>query len=729
MSYVIPLNQISEKDLKDAGGKAVRLAVMAKHGLKVPRAACVLRTAYLNYLETTVLRERILFELNRKAFEEMRWEEIWDAALRIRNLFINTPLPGALRSELRGAIEPLFGNRPVVVRSSAESEDASDRSFAGLHDSYVGVQGIDSILEHVKLVWASLWSDRALLYRKELGLNIRESAMSVVVQEMQTGDSSGVVFSKSPLGEDHVVIEAVYGLNQGLVDGAVSPDRWRLAREAFRILGHDAIDARRMLVATEEGLEVQPVPAERASSPPLDPEGVERVHALAMQAEGIFKAPQDVEWTWKDPELYALQSRPITTIAQEDAEDDDRPWYLSLHRSFENLKALRRTIEEEVLPGMDAQAKDLARLELSALSDEALADEIEKRASICKEWRDVYWRDCIPFAHGMRLFGRIYNEKVKPSDPHEFMELLRNVQLAGLERNRRLERMAEKLRNDTGRIEGLRNADWEGIDPSFLQELDVFIADYGAISRPDAGSFQGAVEREDLVRLLIEMAQADEPACSSKGPDLVSLKKRYLDAFEPGQRGHAEELLELGRASYRLRDDDNIYLERVERQHEIALVEGRRRIQDREGRDPGILEPADVIQGLRDPSFRPAAQVGKKVDERPSISRMRPRQLVGQPAGPGNASGKARVIDTPEALFQFKRGEILVCDAIDPGMTFVVPLAAAVVERRGGMLIHGAIIAREYGLPCVTGVPDAVSLIRTGDRVAVDGYLGIVIVG
>ncbi|MCK7515227.1 MAG: PEP-utilizing enzyme [Desulfobacterales bacterium] len=69
------------------------------------------------------------------------------------------------------------------------------------------------------------------------------------------------------------------------------------------------------------------------------------------------------------------------------------------------------------------------------------------------------------------------------------------------------------------------------------------------------------------------------------------------------------------------------------------------------------------------------------------------------------------------------------CDAVDPNMTFVVPLAAAVVERRGGMLIHGAIIAREYGLPCVTGIPDATSLVQSGDLLTVDGYLGIVTVG
>ena len=82
----------------------------------------------------------------------------------------------------------------------------------------------------------------------------------------------------------------------------------------------------------------------------------------------------------------------------------------------------------------------------------------------------------------------------------------------------------------------------------------------------------------------------------------------------------------------------------------------------------------------------------------------------------------------PEELFELKRGEVLVCDAIDPAMTVVAPLAAAIVERRGGMLIHGAIIAREYGIPCVTGIPEATERIAGGDRLTVDGYLGIVVI-
>jgi phosphoenolpyruvate synthase/pyruvate phosphate dikinase len=106
-----------------------------------------------------------------------------------------------------------------------------------------------------------------------------------------------------------------------------------------------------------------------------------------------------------------------------------------------------------------------------------------------------------------------------------------------------------------------------------------------------------------------------------------------------------------------------------------------------------------------------------------------PRQLTGQPAGPGLASGLARTIRGPADLGLFRAGEILVCDSIQPAMTHLVPLAAAVVERRGGMLIHGAIIARELGIPCVNGVADAIDTVANGELLIVDGYLGIVTVG
>lgn len=224
-NMIIPLNQIQKADRRRVGGKAHALARMAAAGFRAPRTLSLVTDAYQFYVDETGLRGRITLELNRKAFAQMRWEEIWDVALRIRNLFLRTSMPDPLASAITAAVETEFQQAPVVVRSSGVAEDSAQASFAGLHDSFVNIQGAEAVLEHVRLVWASLWSDRALLYRKELGLDIHASAMGVVIQEIIVGECSGVIFSRSPNDPEQAVLEAVYGLNQGLVDGDIDPDR------------------------------------------------------------------------------------------------------------------------------------------------------------------------------------------------------------------------------------------------------------------------------------------------------------------------------------------------------------------------------------------------------------------------------------------------------------------------------------------------------------------------
>jgi pyruvate,water dikinase len=223
------------------------------------------------------------------------------------------------------------------------------------------------------------------------------------------------------------------------------------------------------------------------------------------------------------------------------------------------------------------------------------------------------------------------------------------------------------------------------------------------------------------------MAQHPSAKKRLNAQDVGEMTRDFLSRFMGEQQKSASDLLDLARTSYRLRDDDNIYLGRIEKEMLRAVEEGRRRFERRDPNSQEVMGQAELMEAIKDrndlPKLRSPVEMGNPLFE------MKARQMVGQPAGPGIASGRARVIENPSDLFDFKSGEILVCDALDPNMTFVVPLASGIVERRGGMLIHGAIIAREYGLPCVTGVPNVTSLIHTGDAVTVDGFLGIVIIG
>jgi pyruvate,water dikinase len=725
MTYVRPLLQVEAEHRPIVGGKCFALAEMARAGIRVPDTLCVTTDAYERYVIASGLRERILLELNRKSFEDMRWEEMWDASLRIRNMFLNRVMPADLSSALGDRIEARFGPDAVVVRSSAPGEDSDRVSFAGLHESFVNVRGVHSILEHVRLVWGSLWSDAALLYRQELGLQVESSTMAVAVQQIVLGDRSGVAFSRSPDESSEAVIEAVYGLNQGLVDGAVEPDRWIVDRATGEVLSHAPAQRERFVIPGEGGVQLDLLPHHLSAHPPLTESEVLGVFNQAQQLESLFGAPQDVEWTWGKDGLVVLQSRPITTLRGEER-DDGRRWYLSLRRSFENLRTLRDKIEGELIPGMIEEANALAAQAVAGFSDRDLAVEIERRVGVHEGWVDVYWAEFIPFAHGIRLFGQVYNDTVHPEDAYEFMDLLAATEMASLERNQTLEQMATVVRDNPGVAEMLRARDLTGIDEGFLELMDDFVQRFGDLSCAITGGSRCREAPDALIKILLEMAAHPPTGTRLTARDVEVLRGEYLAQFEGEERSRAEELLDLARASYRLRDDDNVYLGRIEAEVLAAVNEGKERLKRRGVEGVGSLGAGDVAKALRDPAYVPEAASG----EDPSGGfEMRARQLIGQPAGPGIARGSARVVATPADLADFEHGDVLVCDAVDPNMTFVVPLAAGVVERRGGMLIHGAIIAREYGLPCVTGVPDAVSLIRTGDSVTVDGYLGIVTLG
>jgi pyruvate,water dikinase len=725
MSLIIPLHQVKEEDKEQVGGKAFSLAILSQIGMNVPEALCVKSEAYHQFITRAGLRERILLEVNRKNFQEMRWEEMWDASLRVRNLFLQTPIPPEIAEELQSPIAEKFRDKAVVVRSSASGEDSAQASFAGLHESYVNIRGTEAILEHLRLVWASLWSDAALLYRQELGLDIEKSTMAVLIQEIVNGERSGVAFGRNPNDGSQAVIEAVYGLNSGLVDGTVEPDRWILDHQTGKVLSHNPAHREKWVRPSQEGTHLEPLTPDLSEKTPLTDDEIGKIFSHVLNAEKHFGAPQDVEWTFRKEKLFILQSRPITTISSGSSEDK-RPWYLSLRRSFENLKVLRKKIEEELIPAMVEEAERLSHQNCATLSDIQLADEITRRMDIHGRWVAIYWSDFIPFAHGMRLFGQFYNDTVKPEDPYEFMVLLESGKLKSLERNQKLDEMATMVQKDPSLALSLEEfATVE--DGDFKRKLDEFIQQFGDLSCSIGEQTQCLQGPEGIIKILLKMAAHPPKKKRWDSHRLDDLTTRFLSRFKGKDKHFASELLDLGRASYRMRDDDNIYLGRIEREVVVAIEEGRRRIEKRCQITVEGADPAEVVKALKDSDYIPKRR--SSTEPIKLSTELKARQILGQPAGPGIARGKARVILSPSDVFAFESGEILVCDAIEPNMTFVVPLSSGIVERRGGMLIHGAIIAREYGLPCVTGVPEATSQIRTGDLATVDGYLGIVTIG
>ena len=270
-------------DDQTIGGKANKLSRLAQAGFHVPGGFCLTTRAYEAFLHDADLTMVIRMELGRKSMDEMRWEEIWDAALRIRAAFLAQPLSNVLREAIATGLKYLDSARTMAVRSSAVGEDSAGCSFAGLHESIVGVRGQSAVEDAVRVVWSSLWSDAALLYRKELGLDPARSRMAVIVQEMIDGDRSGVAFARDPRDTDkeQAIIESVPGPCSGLVDGLVDPDRWELDRKTGGVIT--------WMPGQRDGTD--------GGAPLLEPDDLDRILATLLSVEQLFCWPPDMEWT------------------------------------------------------------------------------------------------------------------------------------------------------------------------------------------------------------------------------------------------------------------------------------------------------------------------------------------------------------------------------------------------------------------------------------------------
>ncbi len=707
--YIMPLKSLQEVDRKLCGNKAVCLGMLNRLGYTIPEGFCLTRNAYDLFVAENQIQSRISVELGRKKFEDMRWEELWDASLRIRNFFIRGSMPEALKRLILNGVSEIVHYRSLAVRSSSLMEDSSGHSFAGLHESYINISDPEKLLEVIQKVWASLWSDAALLYRQEIGLDVQTSAMPVVIQEMIFGDVSGIAFSENPNQKTEAVIESVYGLNKGLVDGDIEPDRTILDRTTGQIKSHVIAKHDRIVLCTDNSVAIKNQPLSDEAT--LNKEKIRVIYSCMRHLEQAFKAPQDIEWTMKRDQLTLLQTRPITT-----GEKDERGWYLSLTRTLPNLIELGERIENNVLPGMNEAARKLEAQPVVHESDQKLAESIRDRKDVLDYWHQVYWEECIPFAHGVRLFGQVYNDLMKPEDPFEFVDLIANQPFKSLERNERLQRLGRFIAEHQAiEIEAILS------DQQFAKDFKQFKVELHSIQ-----SFQSEEELSEKELLALIQRISVQPTAETNALQQHREKiQRFMTAFYNHYSEDPQPLLEVARKSYRFRDDDNIYLGKIEAQLNLALSEGRRRLivkyPEMEGKS---FNAEETIKSLKQQNHCPKPSEG--FIQKIISGTVSARQLRGQPAGKGLAQGRAVVVNCYDDMLKVEQNDILVCDAIDPTMTFLIPLVRGIVEQRGGMLIHGAIIAREYGIACVTGIPLASQFIQTGDRITVDGYLGIV---
>jgi rifampicin phosphotransferase len=225
---------------------------------------------------------------------------------------------------IRRAYEMVEGG-VVAVRSSAKAEDSRGHSFAGQFATFLGVLGIEQVIESVQRCWASFYSARSLLYRLQHGLEFDDARMAVIIQRLVHADSSGVIFTCNPAeARPEMMIGAVYGLGEGLVSGAVDSDTVVVSRTDQTVSRYTTGEKlRRFDYSDATGLIDRPVADDLRSARVLADADVAMLAQAAEDIEALFGEPQDIEWAIAKGRLWILQARPITTAAE--AASDARP--------------------------------------------------------------------------------------------------------------------------------------------------------------------------------------------------------------------------------------------------------------------------------------------------------------------------------------------------------------------------------------------------------------------
>jgi pyruvate,water dikinase len=356
---VLDLASIDAGMLPLVGGKAANLGELIHANLPVPPGICITTEAYRQVAASAAI--------DYDAIAAAGPEELKQLAGQAREALLAVPIPTAVAEAIVVAYVRLGNNVPVAVRSSATAEDLPYASFAGQQDTYLHIIGRDAVLDAVRRCWASLWTDRAVVYRTTNGIDHRAARLAVVVQRMVDAEVAGVLFTANPVSgrRRQAVIDASYGLGEAVVSGAVNPDHFVVDTESGLIVQRRLGDKRIEVRALSGGGTQHVERLEEAGHSCLTDDQVQALVAIGDRVEAHYGAPQDTEWAIDaNGSLWLTQARPITTLfplPTEQRSEQSTP-DLRVFFCFSVAQGLYRPITPMGLAGFRVLASAAARL-------------------------------------------------------------------------------------------------------------------------------------------------------------------------------------------------------------------------------------------------------------------------------------------------------------------------------------------------------------------------------
>ncbi len=339
--YVVWFEEVHRDDVGLVGGKGANLGEMTNAKMPIPYGFIVTSHAYFAFVKHNKLEKHIREALSIKDYEDTM--ELQKAAKDARELILHGDIPEALTQEIatyyhhlsskeeeyfKGKLsvfeegfhktKSLYRPPRVAVRSSATAEDLPDASFAGQQETFLNVKGDTHLIHRVKECWASLFTDRAIYYRSQQGFDHFDVGLAAVVQRMVQSDKSGIAFSIDPVTNERntIVIEAIFGLGEYIVQGKVTPDHYEVDKRSFVLLNKEVKTQKISFVRSGVDNKEIILPKKKGELQKLTDEEIINIALLVKEIEKHYGFPQDIEWAIENGRPYIVQSRPITTTQE-----------------------------------------------------------------------------------------------------------------------------------------------------------------------------------------------------------------------------------------------------------------------------------------------------------------------------------------------------------------------------------------------------------------------------
>lgn len=335
---IVWFEEVGKDDVGLVGGKGANLGEMTQAKLPIPYGFIITSNAYFDFIHSAGLKNKISHYFKSLNYENS--EELRQVSQHIKTLITNADIPKTIVKEIikyydqlilkeeyfyslqksilkkgLSKIKSLYKTPLVAVRSSATAEDLPGASFAGQQETFLNIRGEAHLIKKVRECFASLFTERAIYYRYQQKFDHNKVGLAVVVQRMVESDKSGIAFSIDPITNDKnkIVIEAIYGLGEYIVQGKVTPDHYEVSKKSFVILSKEVKkQSVKFVKANIENKEVKL--GKEGSKQKLTDEEILKVALLVSDIEKHYYFPQDVEWAIEGNRVYIVQSRPVTTI-------------------------------------------------------------------------------------------------------------------------------------------------------------------------------------------------------------------------------------------------------------------------------------------------------------------------------------------------------------------------------------------------------------------------------